>query len=266
VLLVQWWNVYRLAKEKLLSFSSEQGSLLTGILIVVFSTEAYRLLKITGSSTDLMAASLAFGPILFAILLLKKNQFMEWMQKYLGDHYQEIVILNGLAISTWILWAAWTQPILGSYIPLLNVIELVSIAGFYLLVQRWNQSRERDALFYIWFILIGGVILNGLMARGIHHGMDIPYRLNSLWKDGYFQFGLTGIWTSIWIGLMIWSTKIGERTLWKWGMGGLSLVGIKLMVIDVASKGTLAWTLSLMGVAFMVLLASRFAPVPPERK
>jgi uncharacterized membrane protein len=44
----------------------------------------------------------------------------------------------------------------------------------------------------------------------------------------------------------------------------LGVVGGKLLLVDAAGAGTLAWTGTLLGVALLVLAAGYFAPLPPK--
>ena len=44
----------------------------------------------------------------------------------------------------------------------------------------------------------------------------------------------------------------------------LAVVGGKLLLFDASGRGTVTWTLTLIGVALLVLAASYFAPLPPR--
>ena len=44
----------------------------------------------------------------------------------------------------------------------------------------------------------------------------------------------------------------------------LAVVGGKLLLFDASGRGTATWTLTLIGVALLVLAASYFAPLPPR--
>ena len=43
----------------------------------------------------------------------------------------------------------------------------------------------------------------------------------------------------------------------------LAAVGAKMLMIDLASAGTVEWTGSLLGIGALILIASYVAPVPP---
>jgi uncharacterized membrane protein len=62
---------------------------------------------------------------------------------------------------------------------------------------------------------------------------------------------------------MIHATRSGARTLWFAGFALLAAVGAKLLMVDLASAGTVEWTASLLGIGALILIAGYLAPVPP---
>ncbi|HEX5337946.1 MAG TPA: DUF2339 domain-containing protein, partial [Gallionella sp.] len=65
---------------------------------------------------------------------------------------------------------------------------------------------------------------------------------------------------------MVFASRANKRTLWFNGFGLLAIVGVKLMMIDLANKGTVLWTVSLIGIALLIIAASYFSPAPPKEQ
>jgi uncharacterized membrane protein len=63
---------------------------------------------------------------------------------------------------------------------------------------------------------------------------------------------------------MIGATRKVLRGRWFLGFALLGVVGAKFILIDIVNKGTVTWTLSLIGVALLILAASYFSPAPPR--
>ena len=101
-------------------------------------------------------------------------------------------------------------------------------------------------------------------ARITHHWGDVPFRFRDLFESAMMQAGLSLLWTAIAMTLMIHASRHDKRTLWFGGFGLLSVVGAKLMLIDLSNKGTVLWTLSLIGIALLVIATSYFSPAPPR--
>lgn len=155
------------------------------------------------------------------------------------------------------------------YVPLLNPFDLVQLIALASL-GHWARGSEaapasplRRRFNPIAFGL-GFLWLSAMAARITHHWGEVPFRFHDLFHSVLLQSLLSLLWTAVAIGLMILATRRLRRELWYGGFGLLTLVGVKLLVIDLANSGTLTWTASLIGVALLVLAAAYFAPAPPK--
>ena len=101
-------------------------------------------------------------------------------------------------------------------------------------------------------------------ARTVHHWLGVPFVWDRLVDSVALQASWSILWTLLALGLMIHATRRGLRTLWFAGFGLLGVVGLKLMLVDTAHVNTLGRTVSLLGVALLVIAASYFAPTPPR--
>jgi len=156
------------------------------------------------------------------------------------------------------------------YIPLLNPFDLV--AAFVLhACWKWTtgetatpsagslQESARLGCYlgaFLW--------LTTLAARLAHYWGDVPFQIDLLMHSYLMHAILSLIWTVTSISLMIYATQHSRRRVWFAGFSLLAIVGVKLMMIDLANKGTLMWTASLIGIALLVIAASYFSPAPPK--
>lgn len=167
--------------------------------------------------------------------------------------------LPGVVLALFLLWSNLTQPgaVVGlPYLPLLNAFDFAQLAALAALFA-W-QRRVAAAGGFVW--------LSGLAARIAHHWGGVPFTAHALWHSTLLQALLTLLWTLLAIAAMIRAARAGERRLWQRGFGLLAVVGGKLLLVDLANAGTLLWTVSLLGVALLVLAAAYFAPVPPRQR
>lgn len=153
---------------------------------------------------------------------------------------------------------AWT------YIPLLNPLDLAQILVLAALFA-WVREQSRAKGFF--FAVLGGLTFvwaSAGAARTVHHWLDVPFVWHTLVDSVALQASWSILWTLLALGLMIQATRRGLRALWFAGFGLLGVVGLKLMLVDTAHVNTLGRTVSLLGVALLVIAASYFAPTPPK--
>jgi uncharacterized membrane protein len=106
--------------------------------------------------------------------------------------------------------------------------------------------------------------LTTLAARMAHYWGDVPFEFDMLMHSYLMHAILSLIWTVTSISLMIYATQHSQRKVWFAGFSLFAIVGVKLMMIDLANKGTAMWTASLIGIALLVIAASYFSPAPPK--
>jgi uncharacterized membrane protein len=127
--------------------------------------------------------------------------------------------------------------------------------------------RARGRLISLLFAVLGGLTfawVSAGAARTVHHWLGVPFVWDRLVDSVALQASWSILWTLLALGLMIQATRRGLRTLWFAGFGLLGVVGLKLMLVDTAHVNTLGRTVSLLGVALLVIAASYFAPTPPK--
>ena len=103
-----------------------------------------------------------------------------------------------------------------------------------------------------------------MAMRLAHHWGGVAFEADALIQSGFAQSILSLLWTALALAVMIRASNKRLRSEWFVGFGLLGVVGAKFVLIDVINKGTVTWTLSLIGVGLLILTASYFSPAPPK--
>lgn len=169
--------------------------------------------------------------------------------------------------------SAWTLVLNGNYsgaaggwgyVPLLNPLDLgqaLVLATVFFWVRELSRAK---GLLYAVFGGLAFVWASAGAARTVHHWLGVPFVWNRLLGSVALQASWSILWTTLAIGMMIHATRRRLRPLWFAGFGLLGVVGLKLLLVDTAHVNTLGRTVSLLGVAVLVIAASYFAPTPPK--
>lgn len=151
------------------------------------------------------------------------------------------------------------------YVPVLSVFDVTQGIGVAALWFVGGQlGAEQSRLMRLGVVALAFVWLSALAARIAHHFGGVPFELDALLASTLFQAVLTLFWTVTAIAAMIHASRRRLRMQWFAGFGLLAVVGAKLLLFDASGRGTVTWTLTLLGVALLVLAASYFAPLPPR--
>ena len=148
------------------------------------------------------------------------------------------------------------------YLPLINPLDLTQALVLWALWCWTRLPAQRDKTPAIYGAAF--VALSMEPARLIHHWAGVPFTGHALFHSALLQASLSLLWTSLAVGLMVLATRMGNRKLWWGSFGLLTLVGVKLMLVDLVNQGTITWALSLIGIALLVIAASYYAPAPPK--
>lgn len=142
------------------------------------------------------------------------------------------------------------------YLPLASALDLASIAGLlWLAMRRLVPSPLIGAAGLLW--------VSALVARSVHHLAGVAWSAAAMFQSTLLQAALSLTWTLAALALMIHATRQRTRACWFAGFSLLAAVGAKLLMVDLASAGTVEWTASLLGIGALILIASHVAPVPP---
>lgn len=150
------------------------------------------------------------------------------------------------------------------YIPLFNPLEFCSL-GILVLLWHWHQCANQEKI-KLEFLLIIGVagwlLLNVMLMRLWHFYDDIPWHLDTMLCSFSLQASLSILWTLCAITLMYKGNRLMHRTLWFIGAGLISLVVIKLFIVELSNSGGIARIVSFIVVGLLLLAVGYFAPLP----
>jgi uncharacterized membrane protein len=147
------------------------------------------------------------------------------------------------------------------YVPILNPFDLMQLLAMFAL---WKWLRSFNAALLPVLYGMAFLWISTEAARLTHHWGGVPFYSQTLLASSMLQAGLSLLWTAIAMSVMVYASQQNQRTLWFGGFGLLAIVGIKLMMVDLSNKGTVLWTVSLIGIALLIIAASYFSPAPPK--
>ncbi len=213
--------------------------------------------------------TLAYGlvPTLVLAIVLQLTQHDALAKRseiYLGS--------GSVALLAWLL--AWSLQLnieqSGSaggwmYFPFANPLDFAQAAVLAVLLS-WSDRHEQGwrgvircaiaALALVW--------LSAMVGRVLHHWAGLPFDWPRLLDSIALQASWSLLWSALALALMLPATRRGLRGQWFAGFGLLALVGLKLLLVDTAHVNTIGRTISLLGVAVLVIAVSYFSPTPPR--
>lgn len=147
------------------------------------------------------------------------------------------------------------------YTPLLNPADLPQLVGLLVAAHCFNlrQNTRLPAL----FAAAGFVWLSMAALRAVHQYTDLPWSPLML-ESGVVQATLTVVWSMV--GVAAWITG-SRRRLWSvWLVGAilLTVVLIKLVLVDRQYVGNLTGIVSFIAVGLLLVVVGRIAPTPPR--
>lgn len=240
------------------------------LLLLVLTHEAARSIAfIPGLAQTWSAAAWGLVPTLLLFILLYQGHRCPWPLARHSALYQGIASdIPVLALLGWGLasLASSAEPYPLPYIPLLNPLELIELAILLLAALRWQRGQmvwpgKKQALLiglpaFLW--------LNAMVARTVHVYSDTYYAMDALFDSSIFQAAIAALWALLALSLTVTGARRKQRPLWIAGAGLLSLVVLKLFVIDLSGAGSIGRIISFLVVGLLMLVIGFFAPLPPK--
>ena len=267
-LLAQYWLLYRHDRDSVPAVSQLRHAIGYWLLVVLVGSElAWSSEQLTIDHT--LWPWLAWGMsgalgILASLYGLKQARwpFAQHRALYLDTLQTPVMLL----MFAWVIYGNLTHSGGGSglpYLPVLNPFDLMQLFAMYAIWKwlRTTQSSMLPALYSIAFLWISAEA-----ARLTHHWGGVPFEGHSLLASPMLQAGLSMLWTAIAMSVVVYASYNKRRALWFNGFALLAIVGVKLMMVDLSNKGTVVWTLSLIGIALLIIAASYFSPAPPKEE
>jgi len=274
---VHGWMLWRLQHaDNLLGREPQRLAHLLGcwLLLVLLSQQLHVWLE--GAPPTWQLIGWALLPCIFLALMASKRH-LPWP---VADWQQTYRLVAALPVAVWLLaWFWWVglssngnaAPL--PYLPLLNPLELSMLLVLVCLSQ-WTrqalsqQGRLPPIVEPRWLQALFGVslwmLLSMAVCRSMHQFIGVPFNAEALRQSIAVQTGLSLVWSTLALTLMVGGHLRRLRLAWLAGAGLMALVVGKLFLVELAASGTLARIVSFIGVGVLLLIVGYFAPLPPR--
>lgn len=147
------------------------------------------------------------------------------------------------------------------YLPAANLLLLTSVA---VVAVAWKilghllGKREQFGIAAASALFL----ITAEIARSTHHFAAVSFSAHSLWHSGVFQAALSIVWSVLGIAGMVDGARRAQRFVWLAGAGLMSVVVIKLFLVDLGNTGSVTRIVSFIGVGLLLLIVGYLAPAP----
>lgn len=267
------WAVYALAMAYALwcSRDSEQRSPCLAHLAVLWSVAQAATMQLKDFVDALQLAqgwaylALIAPLLLMTLYLWRRTRWLAWPRAEVFRDYS----IGWYALAMPLLAMAWlfgvflegsAAPLL--YVPLLNPLEagLIALAAFVFAYVK--ETPPRRPLLKIW-PYVGFLFVTLATLRAVHHWHGEPWSLAVL-DSGFSQTALTVVWSLIGVAAWVRGSLQRNRPLWLGGAVLMSVVLLKLVVVDRHYMGNMPGIVSFMAVGLLLVGVGYFAPSPPK--
>lgn len=211
------------------------------------------------------------------LLLISRRPNLPWPIAAYGREYR---VWAALPLALLMLAWFWLANIYSEgaadplpYIPLINPLELGLLFAL-LGVGLWARQAGPQLGYTasktgLAVQMLAGLSLFALasaaVGRTVHHWGGVPFQAGPLLQSMQVQAGLSLVWTSIALGLMVSGHRRARRELWLIGASLTAVVVAKLFFVELGSSGGLERIVSFIGVGILLLVVGYFAPLPPHK-
>lgn len=244
------------------------GALLAFVLLTLHVRQW--LLAVSGDAAAWQWVSWPLVALLYLWWLTRRTILPPILRDEPVVYRQWLAGLAGVGVLGWMLLAMLFSN--GSatplpYLPLLNPLELVFVTVLFIL-SRSQQTAVPIRLPAPWpqpLALLAFAAGSTAVFRLAHHWLHIPFAFDELWRSMVVQAGLSLLWASIALPLMLLGSRRQDRSRWLLGAALFALVVLKLFLVELADRNGLARVISFVGVGVLMLLVGYFAPLPAVR-
>lgn len=244
-------------------------------LLLLARDSAWGVQHLLGARGAWVTAAWVVIPTL-ALLLLPLGRRSGWPLGDRAAEYSGVGIAPAAAALA--VWAAavtfQAQPAAPlRYLPLLHPFELAQAAILLALWRWWAGVRGEPpfSLLRPWHApaalgVLAFLAINGVLARSVHVFGDVPFTSGALFGNRTFHAGLSILWSTLAMGIMLAGSRRRIAPLWFGGSGLLGLVVVKLFLVELSGSGTVARIVSFVAVGLLMLLIGYLAPMPPREE
>ena len=267
LILWQLRNTFQVLQEKMKTYWHMIG---LNVFIIAFTLFCITWAEFKELTDAWFMLSLALVPLIVLGILMRSRNFL--IQRNLESIYlQQGILPTLLFLFGWLIFGNIISDGTSTslpYLPILNPLELASLATIYLL---WNWQKLYTPAQYKNYVLsamavIGLFMVSVIVMRVWHHYAGIEWKLVTLLASFGLQATLSVIWTLCAIVLVIKGNKSGQQPIWISGAALISLVVIKLFLVELGNSGGVARIVSFIVVGLLLLVVGYFAPIPPKKK
>jgi uncharacterized membrane protein len=225
--------------------------------------------RVTAPATVWAACAHLLPLALYLVVAVRSERGASWPMRSFGDAYARtagtiVAAVLGLGfVALALLSPGDSRPL--PYLPLANPLDL-TLASVLAALFIWARQDARVTRRSLYRACAAGafVVLNGIVARTVHHWLGVPWQLSSLIASRPLQAALTLTWTVAALAAMVVATQRRLRVLWLTGAGLLAAVVVKLFAIDLATLSGLSRVVAFLGVGALLLVVGYVAPLPPQ--
>jgi uncharacterized membrane protein len=131
------------------------------------------------------------------------------------------------------------------------------------LTEKMDSFTTGKAMFCFSFLIF--IWLNVVLLRTLQTTLGIAYTIDSLWNTMIVQASLSIFWTVTALIVTTVASRIQSRDLWFCGFGLLTIVIIKLFLIDLGETHALSRIITFVGVGVLMLINGYISPLPPKK-
>jgi uncharacterized membrane protein len=274
---VAWYLAHRFEQRwsQRLVHAGHAVSLWLTLYILGWSA-AWSLTEVGDAGTWRLAA---WGAVAIAALrLLPLHGYrLAWPFARFDEFYRAIALAPvALFAALWVLFAfghaGAAAPL--PFLPLVNPLDLVSAGCLFAVVLWWREACEIEefplgAVFAralpIAVAALGFLWLNVATARAVHGLAGVGYSLYWMHRSPLFQGCISVLWGVTALAVMVLATRRGTRTAWMTGAALLGALVVKLFLVDLGDRGTVARIVSFIGAGGLMVLIGYLSPAPPRK-
>lgn len=158
------------------------------------------------------------------------------------------------------------------YVPLLSITDmsqLLALGAFWLAMSPRGCALEAHDRSRLLQVTAGAAFVFGnlSLARAVCWYDGVPYAVGALLQSPVFLMLLSLYWGLLALGLLVVAAKVKHnRNMWLLGAALLGLTLCKLLLLDMADRGTLTRVVSFMFMGLLMLVMGYFCPLPPRKE
>ena len=198
-----------------------------------------------------------------------------WPISSYKDQYQKHAAAIILILAWfWLLAGCLTNP--GDpaplpFIPIFNPLEISQLVVFFMLVL-WTRDHFSFLTSMMPKKLIlgtGGITafiwINTVLARAVHQLTGVSFSPPPMLDSRLYQASLSILWGMLALAVMTAARRYQSRTVWFVGCGLIGATVLKLILVDLASSGTVERIVSFLAVGILLMVIGWFSPLPPAQ-